>query len=39
MATRNSEEMEGNIMQLLLLHAEDCVSLKRRVEEKKYLSG
>ena len=34
MGTRSSEEMEGNLMQLLLLRFENCVDLKRWGKEK-----
>ena len=39
LAIRGHEEMEGNLMQLLLLQAEQCPDLKRFIHEKKYLSG
>ena len=36
--TRGHEEIEGNLMQLLLLRANDCSGLKQYVENGKYLS-
>lgn len=38
-AIRGHEQIEGNLMQLLLLRSEDCCELKKWVEEKKYLSS
>ena len=39
LAIRGHEEMEGNLMQLLLLQAERCPDLKRCIHDKQYLSG
>lgn len=39
LALRGHEDLEGNLMQLLLLRSEECPGLKQWIKEKKYLSG
>ena len=39
LAVRGHEQIEGNLIQLLLLHSEDCPELKQWVKEKHYLSS
>ena len=39
LAIRGHEEMEGNLMQLLLLQAEHCSDLKKYIIDKHYLSN
>ena len=39
LAIRGHEEVEGNLMQLLLVRSEECPDLKQWMKEKKYLSG
>ena len=36
---RGHDEIEGNLMQLLLLHCEDNSNLKMWIKDKKYLSS
>ena len=37
LATRGHEEIEGNLMQLLLLQAKHCSKLKHYIDNKYYL--
>ncbi len=39
LAIRGHEEIEGNLMQLLLVRCEDCSDLKQWINDKKYLSS
>lgn len=39
LAIRGHEQIEGNLMQLLLLRSEECCELKQWINEKKYLSS
>ena len=39
LAIRGHEEMEGNLIQLLLLQAEHCSDLKQFIKNKQYLSN
>ena len=37
LAIRGHNDVEGNLMQLFLLHSEDLPELKSWIKEKKYL--
>lgn len=37
LAVKGHEQIEGNLIQLLLLHGEDCSELKQWIKEKHYL--
>ena len=39
LAVRGHEQIEGNLIQLLLLRSEDCSELKQWIKEKHYLSS
>ena len=39
LAVRRHNEIEGNLMQLLLLRSNDCPHLKDWMKEKNYLSS